>query len=625
MGFKRQDALIESRLQDRVDNSNDFILLNWLCRRTNDNASPDEPHRCTLHKILDETPIKMIKTIRRRLKAMDKTGIIHYSESPLRYGYKCEIRIIDPAYIDALSRIQGRQVADTLVTGHDDHSQQAIDTLVTGHGNHSQKHQSTNAEPQIAGSGHRDHSNGYGDHSHSKKKEVKDLDGWMEDIDPSIQGLRAEEVNLNRRMLTHPDVGISQAKADEIAVDYDARTVFAQCCRYINDHQQSDVRGPGALINRFDNPDRWPTPEIAETDGSSFYYEHHQTVRNIDEQPQPDANEISATNEPATAHGDALSAFNPTDKAQINPDPDNQPVQTPSETPDEQRPKVNGSNSSVDRWRQVKHELQLQLPETTFETWVRDTEPIDYTAGAFIVGAPHRPARDWLTARLLQKTKTVLERLTGQQVNLLFVDRSDPQDRPALAKRTVAAMGGSDDDTGEAAAVRPQPVPRLKERLRQLLADKPVQENDRIVRELQGRINALKAEQLTTAETQDRIDQLIADRIAVLEAEEEPPQDTAGIAYADAAAVGGSDDGQVDAAPDTTDTLGPPAAEQKAPDEPDYLRQAQDAERELKQARIKHSQRRRRDHRRRQSVSTWVPEYSSHRQNGTASQPVRPP
>ena len=85
------------------------------------------------------------------------------------------------------------------------------------------------------------------------------------------------------------------------------------------------------------------------------------------------------------------------------------------------------------------------------------------------------------------------------------------------------------------------------------------------------------------------------------------PQDTAGDAYADAAAVGGSDDGQVDAAPDTTATPGPPAAEQKAPDEPDYLRQAQDAERELKQARIKHSQRRRRDNRRRQSVQYMGP------------------
>ena len=449
-------------------------------------------------------------------------------------------------------------------------------------------------------------------------------DGWMEDIDPSIQGLRAEEVALNRRMLTHPDVGISQAKADEIAVDYDARTVFAHCCRYINDHQQGDVRGPGALINRFDNPDKWPTPEITETAGSNFSYQYWQEVRNL--------SEIDATDEPATAHSDALNVSSPTDEAQIDPAPDDQPAQTPSEPGQVNfwNGYDNGSTNGADLWEKAKYELKLQMPATAYQQYAQDTEIIDYTAGTFIIGAPNKSARDFLNIRLpktipCRQAMSVLEKLTGQPVTLIFVDRSDPQDRPALAKRTAAVVGGSDDDEGEAAAVRPQPAPRLKERLRQLLADKQAQENNRIVHELQGRINALKAEQLTTAETQDRIDQLIADRIAVLEAEEEPPQDTAGTATLSPPSLGGSDDGQLDAAPDTTDTPGPPAAEQKAPDEPDYLRQAQDAERELKQARIKHSQRWRRDHRRRQSVSTWVPEYSSHHQNGTASQPVRAP
>ena len=149
-----------------------------------------------------------------------------------------------------------------------------------------------------------------------------------------------------------------------------------------------------------------------------------------------------------------------------------------------------------------------------------------------------------------EEARRELRRLTRSQ-------NATPQDTAGDAYADAAAVGGSDDDEGEAAAVRPQPDPRLKERLRQLLADKPVQENNRIVLELQGRINALKAEQLTTAETQDRIDQLIADRIAVLEAEEEPLQDTAGTATLSPPSLGGSDDGQLDAAPDTTDTPGP--------------------------------------------------------------------
>ena len=155
------------------------------------------------------------------------------------------------------------------------------------------------------------------------------------------------------------------------------------------------------------------------------------------------------------------------------------------------------------------------------------------------------------------------------------------------------AAGTAYADAGEAAAVRPQPDPRLQERLRQLLNDKSVQENNRIVHELQDRINALRTEQLTTAETQDRIDQLIADRIAVLEAEKEPPQDT-------------------------TDTPSPPAAEpeSQAPDETD---------REFRQDKINHSQRRCREHRRNQAIFTSLSKLISHRQNGTASRPASAP
>lgn len=207
-----------------------------------------------------------------------------------------------------------------------------------------------------------------------------------------------------------------------------------------------------------------------------------------------------------------------------------------------------------------------------------------------------------------EEARCELRRLTRTQ-------NTTPQDAAGTAYATVT--GSDNADTGEAAAVRPRPAPRLKERLRQLLNDKSVQENNRIVHALQDRINALKAEQLTTAETQDRIDQLIADRIAVLEAEEEPPQNKAGTATLSLPPSGGSDASQLDAAPDTTDTPSPPAAEPESP--------APDTDREFRQDKSKHPQRGHRNHQRHRSVSTWVPKYSSHHQNGTASRPARAP
>ena len=84
-----------------------------------------------------------------------------------------------------------------------------------------------------------------------------------------------------------------------------------------------------------------------------------------------------------------------------------------------------------DLWDRVLHELELQLPETTFETWVRDTSIISYTEGNLIIGAPHAYARDWLRHRLQNKVKGILNQLTQQTVQVSFEVRGKPQ--PAQA------------------------------------------------------------------------------------------------------------------------------------------------------------------------------------------------
>ena len=84
-----------------------------------------------------------------------------------------------------------------------------------------------------------------------------------------------------------------------------------------------------------------------------------------------------------------------------------------------------------DLWDRVLHELELQLPETTFETWVRDTSIISHTEGKFIIDAPHAYARNWLRHHLQNKVKTILNQLTQQTVEVSFEVRGKPQ--PAQA------------------------------------------------------------------------------------------------------------------------------------------------------------------------------------------------
>ena len=83
----------------------------------------------------------------------------------------------------------------------------------------------------------------------------------------------------------------------------------------------------------------------------------------------------------------------------------------------------------VDVWQKTLHELALQLPENTFETWVRDASLIDYRDGRFIIGAPHAYARDWLQNRLREKIKRILNQLTRRPVQVNFEVRPQTQKR----------------------------------------------------------------------------------------------------------------------------------------------------------------------------------------------------
>ena len=82
---------------------------------------------------------------------------------------------------------------------------------------------------------------------------------------------------------------------------------------------------------------------------------------------------------------------------------------------------TNGNGHSPDDiWQRALAELQLQLPESTFETWVRDTSLIDCAGDSLIVGAPNAYARDWLQNRLRAKCNRILNQMTKRTVTVDF-------------------------------------------------------------------------------------------------------------------------------------------------------------------------------------------------------------
>jgi len=86
-------------------------------------------------------------------------------------------------------------------------------------------------------------------------------------------------------------------------------------------------------------------------------------------------------------------------------------------------------------WSATLGELQLQMTQATFETWLRDSSVLKYEDGLFVIGVKSGYAKDWLENRLLATIKRTLIRQTGKTVDVKFIVRnedSQPQENVSL-------------------------------------------------------------------------------------------------------------------------------------------------------------------------------------------------
>ena len=72
-------------------------------------------------------------------------------------------------------------------------------------------------------------------------------------------------------------------------------------------------------------------------------------------------------------------------------------------------------------WDIARSQLRLQLPRSTYETWVRDTSCLAYEDGAFVIGVANAYAKDWLSLRLRPLIKRALAGILGQAVDITFI------------------------------------------------------------------------------------------------------------------------------------------------------------------------------------------------------------
>ncbi len=72
-------------------------------------------------------------------------------------------------------------------------------------------------------------------------------------------------------------------------------------------------------------------------------------------------------------------------------------------------------------WSAALGELQLQMTQATFDTWLRNSKLLRYEDGVFTVSVQNGYAKDWLEHRLAGTIKRTLARLADRTVDVRFV------------------------------------------------------------------------------------------------------------------------------------------------------------------------------------------------------------
>lgn len=92
-------------------------------------------------------------------------------------------------------------------------------------------------------------------------------------------------------------------------------------------------------------------------------------------------------------------------------------------------------------WHTVLAQLQMDMPRASFDTWVRDTRPVDYQNGILTVGVRNAYARDWLDSRLATTVNKMLIETLNSKVSVQFVvTQGDETPASSEADASPAAM-----------------------------------------------------------------------------------------------------------------------------------------------------------------------------------------
>lgn len=87
-------------------------------------------------------------------------------------------------------------------------------------------------------------------------------------------------------------------------------------------------------------------------------------------------------------------------------------------------PMANG-RTALQAWTAVKQQLQLEMPKSTYNTIVKDTELVSYMSGTFQIDARTAYYAEWMRSRLTSTMARLLTGICNQPVQIEFVGGSN--------------------------------------------------------------------------------------------------------------------------------------------------------------------------------------------------------
>ena len=79
-------------------------------------------------------------------------------------------------------------------------------------------------------------------------------------------------------------------------------------------------------------------------------------------------------------------------------------------------------------WQAALGELQLEMTQAAFNTWLRGTKVVAYEDGDLIIGVRNGYAKDWLENRLKGTVQRVVTRLADRTIQVRFVAWEEPEE-----------------------------------------------------------------------------------------------------------------------------------------------------------------------------------------------------